>query len=190
MKKFKEFIKESSGYTQDAENKGMYDQMGTLLQKVEELLGEMPDSPEDALEMLNDNSIEVPTFKREELYDSIQELIDEIDSTEAETFYNMDEEDEAFESVKFVEFLLEYVEPSKKDLMRIDVLNDRAKDEDHFIKLVTNMANAIGRNMEPGTPKALKAADKAEGRGNAAEDGNYHDAAEIFFDRAKELRGE
>ena len=86
-------------------------------------------------------------------------------------------------------FLLEFVKPNRKDIARINTLNDRAKDDDHLLRLAVNMANAIGRNMEPGSEKAIKAADKAESRGNAAEDENFHDMAGVFFDRAKVLRG-
>ena len=97
LKRYKEFVNESSGYTKDSEGMGLYDQMTDLLVKVEELLGEMPNGPEEALEMLSDNDVKAPTFRREELADAIETLQNEIDSVEAETYYSgLEEGDEQY----------------------------------------------------------------------------------------------
>ena len=74
-----------------------------LLQKVEAMLGEMPSYPEEAVEMLDD----VDSPEAEELSIAIQTLIDETDEAEAEAYYNEQEDDEAFESKKFNDFLIE-----------------------------------------------------------------------------------
>lgn len=63
-----------------------------------------------------------------------------------------------------------------KDIKRIEDMVSKSKDEDHMLSLARTMANRI------------TSYEKAHNRGLAAEDQNYHDIAEIFFDRAKELK--
>lgn len=65
---------------------------------------------------------------------------------------------------------------TEKDDMRISDMEAKARDQAHFRQLAQNMA------------KAIKDADKAEGRGDAAANQNFHDIAQIFYDRAEELR--
>jgi len=62
-----------------------------------------------------------------------------------------------------------------KDEMRINAMVDKATDDKHLIRLATTMAKRITKG------------EKAYNRAEAAEDQNYHDVAEIFYDRAKEL---
>jgi cell division septum initiation protein DivIVA len=62
-----------------------------------------------------------------------------------------------------------------KDEIRINSMVDKAKDEDHLLRLAQTMANRI------------KKAEKAYHRAEAAEDQNYHAVAKIFYDRAEEL---
>lgn len=62
-----------------------------------------------------------------------------------------------------------------KDEMRINAMVEKAKDEDHLIKLATTMAKRITKP------------EKAYNRAKAAEDQNYHALAKIFYDKAEEL---
>jgi hypothetical protein len=72
--------------------------------------------------------------------------------------------------------LYEYTQGDKsKDVMRINSMIDKSKDDEHLVRLATTMA------------KRIKNAEKAHNRGLAAEDINYHDIAKIFFDRAEDL---
>ena len=78
----------------------------------------------------------------------------------------------------FLEFLNEAKTPfTSKDTNRIlDIIDKANGDRNQENRLATSMANKI------------KDADKALARGLAAEDNNYHNVAEIFFAREKELR--
>ena len=62
-----------------------------------------------------------------------------------------------------------------KDEKRINDMISKAKDDDHLLKLATQMANSI------------KDSTKALRRAYAAEDQNYHDVAGVFYKRAKQL---
>jgi len=64
-----------------------------------------------------------------------------------------------------------------KDKKRINDMIQKSQDENHLMRLANQMANSIK------DPK------KAMSRARAAEDINYHDVAEIFFNRAKSLGG-
>jgi hypothetical protein len=83
--------------------------------------------------------------------------------------------------------IVEAVSFNRKDKARILTLNDRATDEDHLLRLASNMADAIGRNVKKGSENEYVSGKKAFQRGLAAEDENFHEVAQIFFDRAKEL---
>ena len=83
--------------------------------------------------------------------------------------------------------IIEAVSFNRKDKARILTLNDRATDEDHLIRLASNMADAIGRNVVKGSKNEQDSAKKAYQRGLAAENENFPEVAQIFFDRAKEL---
>lgn len=72
--------------------------------------------------------------------------------------------------------LFEYTRSDEmKDYQRIETMINKAKDDEHLLRMATTMA------------KRIKNYEKAYNRGLAAEDVNYHDVAEIFFNRAKEL---
>ena len=88
-----------------------------------------------------------------------------------------------FENYKIVEA----VSFNRKDTARILTLNDRASDEDHLLRLAGNMADTIGRGVVKGSKNEYDSGKKAYQRGLAAEDENFHEVAQIFFDRAKEL---
>jgi hypothetical protein len=83
--------------------------------------------------------------------------------------------------------IVEAVTHNRKDTARILTLSDRAGDEDHLLRLADNMAAAIGRNVAKGSNNEKASAKKAYQRGLAAEAENFHDVAQIFFDRAEEL---
>lgn len=64
----------------------------------------------------------------------------------------------------------------EKDVKRIEDMAQKSRDDEHMISLAKTMASRI------------TIYDKAYNRGLAAEDANYHDVAEIFFNRAEELK--
>lgn len=68
------------------------------------------------------------------------------------------------------------IEFDKKDEKRINDMVQKAKDDNHLLRLANQMANSI------------KDHDKAMRRGRAAEDQNFHDVAAIFFNRAQKLK--
>lgn len=83
--------------------------------------------------------------------------------------------------------IVESAKVTRKDTARILTLSDRAKDDEHLLKLSTNMADAIGRGVEKGSENEHKSGMKAYQRGLAAKNENLPEVAKIFFDRAKEL---
>ena len=62
-----------------------------------------------------------------------------------------------------------------KDYKRIEDMVAKARDREHLLQLAQNMAKAITDGA------------KANRRGLAAEDDNYHQVAKVFFDRAVAL---
>ncbi len=88
---------------------------------------------------------------------------------------------------RFENYLAEAITHNRKDTARILTLDDRAADEKHLLRLSQAMANAIGRNVAKGSKSEKDSAKKAYQRGLAAEAENFHEVAEIFFDRAEEL---
>lgn len=67
------------------------------------------------------------------------------------------------------------IRPEPKDYKRINDMINKARDEDHVLQLARNMANAITDG-----PKAMR-------RARAAEAANWHDMADIFYERARDL---
>ena len=87
----------------------------------------------------------------------------------------------------FENYIVEEITFTRKDTARILTLNDRASDENHLLRLASNMADAIGRGVVKGSKNEHDSGKKAYQRGLAAQDENFHEVAQIFFDRAKEL---
>lgn len=67
------------------------------------------------------------------------------------------------------------IRPEAKDHKRISDMVNKARDDAHLLQLAGNMANAITDG-----PKAMR-------RARAAEAINYHDVADIFYERARDL---
>ena len=105
----------------------LYDKMGELLEKADEMCGGDSDvnDPSDAIDALTDLIDEKGASKKiTSLIDEIAETMDQIDEIEAEEFYDeLDDDDMMFESKKKV------IKITESDLMRITnkVIKEQSK---------------------------------------------------------------
>jgi hypothetical protein len=105
----------------------LYDKMGELLEKADEMCGGDSDvnDPSDAIDALTDLIDEKGASKKiTSLIDEIADVNDKIDELEAEEFYNqLDDDDMMFESKKKV------IKITESDLMRITnkVIKEQSK---------------------------------------------------------------
>jgi len=92
MKKLRR-LKETSSYVGAAEDEGLYDAMGSLLEAAKELTDYELHSPEEAIEALYEEGSDEAI----ELAEAIDALSEEIDSVESEAYFNELDDEEGFE---------------------------------------------------------------------------------------------
>ena len=110
-------INETSSYVGAAEDEGLYDAMGSLIEAASAMTDYELSSPEEAMEALHEEGSDEAI----ELSEAIDALNDEIDSVEAEAHYNKlgDEEyfEESYKSKKKI--MKKIVRLTENDLTRI-----------------------------------------------------------------------
>jgi hypothetical protein len=111
-------IKETSSYVGAAEDEGLYDQMNDLLALATALVGEEFNSPEEALETLEDGNWEEPEVV-DELISQIYDLIDEIDAVEAEAYYGELDDEEGMDFGESFKSKKKIIKLTENDLTKI-----------------------------------------------------------------------